>query len=305
MNYLMSDGDYDLNDTEDQAQLVKDTTLFAKFFTTFRGIVGLAAAAPLIPEAISKDEDGDVTLSVALYNDFKELEINSGGNYNKAYADFLDLYGPQYIFSIIGTTTGAPTNLLTYEKIMDDPSVVTKYKDTYGLFYPGGGFSQELYRWQQRRGVKKRLNAQDIVNKATSIRFYAAKDRLLTRAMAENWPAERLELASKDLTETYAMRGLTQTGDFYKNKRVMLQLKEAVNDDRFADSDAVNGLRRYLYFRDTALTAAGKELDGTLKSKGTIEQRKWLAQKAKEIIQDNPEFYKMFYSFFRNELDVK
>ena len=305
MNYLMSDGDYDLNDTEDQAQLVKDTTLFAKWFTTFRGLVGLAAAAPLIPEAISKDEDGDVSLSVALYNDFKELEINSGGNYNKAYADFLDLYGPQYIFSIIGTTTGAPTNLLTYEKIMDDPSVLTKYNDTYGFFYPGGGFSQELFRWQQRRGVKKRLSAQDIVNKATSIRYYAAKDRLLTRAMAENWPAERLELANKDLTKTYAMRGLTQTGDSYKNKRVMLQLKEAVNDDRFVDSDAVDGLRRYLYFRDTALTAAGKKLDGTLKSKGTIEQRKWLAQKAKEIIQDNPEFYKMFYSFFRNELDVK
>lgn len=305
MNYMMNSGDYDLNDTEDQAQLVRDTTKFAKWFTFFRGVVGLAAAAPLIPEAVSKDEDGDTTLSVALYNDFKELEVNSGGNYNKAYADFLDLYGPQYIFAIIGTTTGAPTNLLTYEKIVDDPSIINKYNDTYGFFYPGGGFSQELYRWQQRRGVKKRLNAQDIVDKATSIRFYAARDRLLTRAMAENWPAERLELANKDLTETYAMRGLTQKADVYKNKRVMLQLKEAVNDDRFVDSDAVNGLRRYLYFRDTALTAAGKKLDGTLKSKGTIEQRKWLAEKAKEIIQDNPEFYKMFYSFFRNELDVK
>jgi hypothetical protein len=101
------------------------------------------------------------------------------------------------------------------------------------------------------------------------------------------------------------MRGLKQEGDFYKSARQMQQLRQATQDDRFKDSDAVDGLRRYLYFRDKALEAAGKKLTGTLASKGTIAQREWLAERALEVIQDHPEFYKMYYSFFRKELDVE
>jgi hypothetical protein len=304
-SYLLNSGEYDLNSPEDQGRLVKDATFFAKWFTTFRGFFGFFSAAPLQLEQLAGDGTGDAVLATSIYEDFKKFEIESGGNYNRAYADILDLYGPQALFSMIGSTTGAPTNLFTYELIQQNPEVVDKYADTYGYFYPLGGTSQELYRWQRVRGAKERLSADDILKKSTAIRYYAAKDRLLTRAQAEQWSGDRLDEAKKDLAETYVMRGLKQEGDFYKDDRVMDQLRKAVDDPVLATSDAVDGLRRYLYFRDKALVAAGKKLDGTLKSKGTIEQRKWLAERALEIIEDNPEFYKMFYSFFRKELDVE
>lgn len=305
MNYLLTTGDYEIDNAEDQAKLIKDTTLFARWFTVYRGIFGLVSAAPPQLETLAKDTSGNTILATALYNDFKKLEVESGGNYNKAYGDFIDLYGPQALFSIISTTTGGPTNSLTYEMLQKDPSVIDKYGDTYGYFYPGGGFSQQLYNLQRRQGRRERLGADEIVNRVTAIRYYAAKDRLLTRAMAEEWDGDRLDEANAALKEAYAMRGLKLEGDFYKNARVMQQLREAVNDERFIDSDAVQGLKRYLFFRDAALEAAGKKPTGTLRSKGTIEQRKWLAGKALEIIKDNPEFYKMFYSFFRKELDVE
>jgi hypothetical protein len=304
MSYLASSGDYNLDDPNDQAKLVQDTTTFSKYFTVFRGFFGMISAAPPQLETLAKDADGNTILATALYNDFKTLELESGGNYNKAYGDFIDLYGPEALLSIISTTTGGPTNHFTYELLMRDPNVLNEYGDVYGYLYPGGGYSQELYNWQRRTNRRERMGADEIVERVTAIRYYAAQDRLLTRAAAEQWDGDRLDEAKAALRESYVMRGLKQEGDFYKNARVMDQLRKATQDQRFVDSDAVQGLKRYLYFRDAALEAAGKKLTGTLRSQGTIEQRKWLADKALEIIQDNPEFYKMFYSFFRKELDV-
>lgn len=305
MSYLLTTGDYNLDNPEDQARLVEDSTTYARWFTTLRGIFGFLSPAPPQLENLTEDGNGNTLLATALYNDFKKFEVESGGDYNKAYGEFIDLYGPQALFSIIGVTTGGPTNHLTYEMLQKDPSVLNAYPDIYGYLYPGGGFSQELYNWQRRANVRERLSANQIIDKVTSIRYYAAHDRLLTRAMAENWDADRLDAAKASLRDSYVIRGLKQMGDFYRDERTMKQLRDATKDPRFEDSDAVDGLRRYLYFRDSALKAAGKKPNGTLKSQGTIEQRKWLAERALEIIQDNPEFYKMYYSFFEKELDVE
>ena len=84
--------------------------------------------------------------------------------------------------------------------------------------------------------------------------------------------------------------------------RVRDQLRRMATDDRFADSDAVTGLRDYLYLRDKALEAAGITNDSLAKA-GAAPQREWLAGQAKQILQRNPEFYKFYYGFFKKELE--
>ena len=302
MNYLASGGNYNLNDMEDQAQLIKDTNTFAKWFTVFRGFFGLFSAFPLQPKGVSTLEDGNVVLSTALFNDFKELEVQSGGNPNKAYADFMDLYGPEAIFAIINTSTGAPTNLMTYELIQREPEVLDIYPDTYGFAYPNGGFSTELYRLQRRLGNKEKLTPQQLIQRATSIRFYAADDRLMTRLISGDFSEEEYEEARKALRDTYIKAGMTIESDPYKTMRIKEQLRRMADDSRFADSDAVDGLRDYLYLRDKALEAAGITND-SLAKKGALPQRQWLAEQAKQILKRNPEFYKFYYRFFKEELE--
>jgi hypothetical protein len=302
MNYLASGGNYNLDNLEDQAQLIKDTNKFAQWFTLFRGIFGMVSPFPLNPQGVTTLDDGNVVLSTALYNDFKELELNSGGNVNKAYGDFLDLYGPEAIFAIINTSSGAPTNLYTYELIQRNPEVLDLYPDTYGYAYPNGGFSQELYRWQRRAGEKKKFTSQELVQRATSLRYYAAKDRLMTRLSSGDLSEEEYNAANKSLRETYIKAGLSIESDPYKKARVKEELRRMAGDMRFADSDAVIGLRDYLYLRDEALKAAGVTNDNLAKQ-GTIAQRQWLAGEAKKILQRNPEFYKFYYTFFKEELE--
>lgn len=302
MNYLASGGNYDLNDIEDQAQLMRDTDKFAKWFTVFRGLFGLVSPFPLQPQGLSTLDDGNVVLSTALYNDFKQLEVAAGGNYNKAYADFLDLYGPEAIFAIINTSSGAPTNLMTYELIQREPEVVDLYPDTYGYAYPAGGFSTELYRWQRRAGEKQKFTSQELVQRATSLRFYAADDRLMARLISGDFSEEEYEEARKNLRDTYIKAGLSIETDPYKKARTKEQLRRMAADIRFEDSDAVAGLRDYLYLRDKALEAANIDND-SLAKKGALPQREWLAGQAKKILQRNPEFYKFYYRFFKEELE--
>lgn len=303
MNYLATSGDYNIDDPQDQARLIKDTNRFAQYFSIMRGIFGLGTPVAIQPKDLTKDSTGNTLLAASLYKDFRDIQTGNGSNINKSYADFLDLYGPEQIFAIISATSGGPNNLATYQMIMKDPSVVDTYKDTYGYFYPNGGFSQELYRWQVRNNKRDRLSSEEILQKANNIRYYAAKDRLLTKSVGEGWDSKRTDAALASLGESYVGIGRTVSFDAAKEPRVMAQLKAATTDERFQDSDAVVGLTDYLYLRDKALKAAGKNLNGTLKSQGTVAQREFLAKQALEIIKQHPDFQKMYYSFFKKELE--
>lgn len=300
MNYLANSGDYNIDDPQDQTRLIKDTNGFAQWFTIMRGLFGLNTPVAIQPKDLTVDKSGNSLLASSLYKDFVDIQNKNGVNYNKSVADFLDLYGPEQIFAIISATSGGPNNLATYQMIMRDPSLVDNYKDTYGYFYPNGGFSQELYRWQIRTGKRERLTAEEVLQKATNIRYYAAKDRLLTKSVGEGWDSKRTQEALSNLSDSYVGMGRTVVFDATKEPKVLAQLKAATQDPRLQDSDAVLGLTDYLYLRDKALEASGRK---ELKAQGTIAQREWLANQALEIIKRHPDFQKIYYSFFKKELE--
>jgi hypothetical protein len=300
MTYLAQGGDYNLDEPEDQGRLVKDTHTFAQWFTMFRAITGLTTLTPVsvIPTAISRDRTGNTQLATALYKDFVDLQKNATTR-NEAYADFMDLYGPEAVFAIIGKTNGGATNLSTYELILQDPSVVDTYKDTYEYFYPYGGFSKEMAAWTKKEKGNIYLTPSEILNKVTQLRYYATVDRLAVRAASEGWSQERYEAGKKELSKSFNYSGLEVKSDYRRNDRVMQQLEKAAMDPRFDDSDAVAGLRDYLLLRNAALEASGME---TLKNKSSLAQRKWLADQALEILERNPEFYNIYWNIFHKEL---
>lgn len=310
MNYLASGGDYNLDDPNDQNRLMKDADKFAKYFTMFRGVFGLASPVAVSPADLTKDKSGDTMLAAALKSDFANLEKKYAGDSYKAYADFLDLYGPEQVFALISSWSGPngtatpPTNLLTYQMILRDPSVVDKYSDVYGYFYPNGGFSMELFKWNQRKGRSELLSKEDIIAKATNIRYNAAKDRVLTRSVAEGWTSTYTQDVLSNLTDSYNLMGRKSVYDATKDDRIFNQLREAVKDERFLDSEAVAGMRDYLYIRDKTLELNGKKPNDSLATKGFEAQRTYLAQQALEIIKRNPDFQKIFYSFFKKELEA-
>lgn len=311
MSYLVSGGDYNVDTVEDQNRLMKDADRFAKFFAIFRGIFGLVSPVATSPENLLKDKTGNTLLASAVYNDFIELEKEAGGDKQKAYADFLDLYGPEQIFALVNTWTGKngkfspPDNLYTYKLLLENPGIDNEYPEIYGYLYPNGGLSSQLRKWNEISGKTERMTTKQIIDRTTQIRYAAAKDRLLTRSVAEGWTSKYTNAAAASLRESFVTIGLKQDSfDFTREDRTLNELRRAAQDKRFLDSESVSGIRDYLALRDKLLEVNGKKPNDSLKTKGFESQRTFLANQALEIITRNPEFQKIFYAFFKYELEV-
>jgi hypothetical protein len=144
------------------------------------------------------------------------------------------------------------------------------------------------------------------MDRATQIRYAAAKDRLLTRSVAEGWTSKYTDAAVSSLRDSFVTIGLKQDSfDFTKEDRTLNQLRRAAQDKRFLNSEAVAGVRDYMALRDKVLEVNGKKPNDSLKRKGFETQRIFLAEQAAEIIKRNPDFQKIFYSFFKYELEVE
>ncbi len=305
MNYLASGANYDLDNPEDQSRLADDTDIFARWFGVMRGVTGLVAPSALQVKGITSDGNGDALTQMALYKDFQDVLVSNDGDWNKSIGDFVDLFGASALFAIIGTTSGqAPSNLDSYKFITKYPDVVDKYGDIYGYVYPGGGLSQEMYKWNLISGKKTKLNPQQMIDKVNSYRYYAALDALMGQVDNGLLTKDQFKDA-KDALKLSMNGGPKTSSDYNEFDRVIFQLKTLTEDERFFDVPSVKGLRDYLYLRDIALNNLGKTSKDKLTGNRpeTVEQRSWLSEQAIWILKDNPDFQKIFYQFFADELE--
>lgn len=307
MAYLAGGNNYNLDNPDDQNKLTRDTDIFARWFGIMRGITGLVAPSALQVKGITSDGNGDAVTQIALYNDFQDMLVANDNNYNKTVADFLDLYGVTSVFAIISSSTGnAPSNWDSYKFVTKNPDVANKYGDIWGYVYPGGGLSQEMYKWNLLNNTKKQLTTKEMLEKANNLRYYAALDGLL--AQVDNGYLDKDQFKeAKNYLKASMGGGPKSSTDFNKFSRVVFQLKTLTEDKRFVEVPAVAGLRDYMYLRDKALSILGKgSTDKMLGSSDEVmAQRAWLSEQAVWIIKDNPDFQKIFYQFFADELEGK
>jgi hypothetical protein len=171
----------------------------------------------------------------------------------------------------------------------------------YGTFYPNGELSQVLYKFQQMQGTFAKMGAKDIMKAVTNVRYKAAKDRLQARSVAEGWSSATYDEQKKNLTDAYYSRGFDpEKQDWAWRDNAISQLQRAVKDESLTESEALMGARAYLVQRDKALTASGMK---TFKNTASEPQREWLAQEAIKLLAKYPDFQKIFYSYFKSELE--
>ena len=303
MNYLSGGGAYNLDNPEDQAQLVRDTDIFSRWNSVMRGVVGLFSPVGLIQNGLAKDKDGDTTLQVVVYNDFQNILKDNDGDYNKTWYDFLNLYGASNAFAIISGSAGnGPSNRESYDFVVQNPDIASKYEDVWGYVMPGGGLSNEMYRWNIIHGTKVKLSPKEILDKVNSQRYFATRDALMTRVDAGELDKKGYSVSLQYLKDAMG-GGPVIEFDPNKRGRIVSQLEDLVKDERFFDIPSIVALRDYMALRAASLEALGKKkFTGALSEQG---ERDWLAAQAEWVIKANPDFQKMFYAFFANELEGK
>jgi len=305
MGYLAAGANYNLDDPDQQAALIQKTDMFARFFSIMRGVVGMISPTALQGKGLANDKNGDVTTQFAIYNDFQQILGENNGDYNASVTDLLDLYGANAVFAIISGTTGnAPDNWDSYQFLKAYPDVASKYKDVWGYVYPGGGFAQEMYKWNLASGNKQKLSASEILTKANNLRFYAAKDSILRMVDAGQLDKDGYRQALSNLKQAFN-GGPQGEFDVYKFSRQMDQMRSLIADERFSDAPAITALRDYIYMRDAILKKIGRDPNQNLKGTGddAMYAKSWLSEQVMWLLKDNPDFYKMYYQFFAKELE--
>ena len=303
MDYLASTGQYDLSNPDDQAKLTKDASDYAKWFGVWRGIMqGISPATPL-PQALSKDKTGAAVTQAALYRNWLDILNNNKYDYYAAVNEFFDKFGPENVYAIIYSTKGGtPPTGDAWNFLQKNPSLANKYSNVLGLFYPGGEFSQEFYRYQTRTGQRQVLSKEEISSTASNLLYKAAKSRIELKAADEGWDSGTLQKKLDNLLEDFGGVIPTVKFDPNKTKNQIALIKDALKHPEFANTDAGQAVTDYLYLRDIALQEAQQYGYKGLGSKSMSDSRQWLFDSAQQIIDAHPDFQNMFTQVFSNEV---
>jgi hypothetical protein len=80
-------------------------------------------------------------------------------------------------------------------------------------------------------------------------------------------------------------------------------LRTAVTDNRLADNDVANAVKEYLDARDQALANAAAAGYSSFQSPKTQPLKDWLASIAATLVQQTPEFARIFEDKLAAEVD--
>ena len=188
----------------------------------------------------------------------------------------------------------------------ENTDLMQQYKGIAGFFAPGGdSFSFEAFNRQIQKGERKRLTAEEMVA-AAQYRIGASIYREKRNQLGATLNQEQRDWLSQwrgFLNEEYP--GFPIKADFNPGEfpNFVNDLRTAVTDNRLADNDVANAVKEYLDARDQALAKAAEAGYSSFQSPKTQPLKDWLASIAATLVQQTPEFARIFEDKLAAEVD--
>jgi hypothetical protein len=306
VRHKIQSGSYNTKDPNDMAKLYADARRKAQVLAGMRALFQFTGpASPQIDFRLETD-GGDIIAS-ALSQEFYKMKTK---NPDKAVSDFIDKFGEDS-FIYMGHKTEPTTSGVEPTKVFSDwanenSDLMAQYKGIAGFFAPGGDvFSFEAWNRQIQKGERKRLTAQEIVA-AAQYRIASSIYREKRNQLGATRNQEQREWLSQwrgFLNEEYP--GFPIKADFNPGEfpNFINDLRTAVTDNRLADNDVANAVKEYLDARDQAYANAAAAGYSGFQSPKTQPLKDWLASIAATLVQQTPEFARIFEDKLAAEVD--
>jgi len=306
MRVLNQTGTYNLADPAEQERLEKDATGRARTLLMMRALGQFVG--PTRPDVDFKVETykGDMyTREIS-----KAFRVLQDENYDAAVEKFLDAFGDDaflYVASKSKATVGgldASTQFGQFER--ENKSLFGRYKDVAGYFAPvGENFDYQVYLRQLTTGKREKLKPSEYIEEAQS-QVGRALYRSLTRQAGPNPNANQqavLREVRGALIKMFPGFGTTPV-DINRQSAQIQELIGAAGDPLLDGNPVAEGLRQYLTLRDQALMQAQARGFTTLAGKKVADLRGLLRSAADQIIQQYPEFERLYDRVLFNEIDI-
>jgi len=306
VKYNAASGEYNLKDPNELAKMYADSRRQAQLLAGIRALFQFTGPTSPQVDFRVETEGGDVIAST-IAQAYYDLQAD---NPDTAVAEFIKKFG-ENAFSYLGHKTEAIAGGLESSEAFGDwarnnSGLMEQYKKTAGYFAPGGDdFSFETYNRQLQRGERRRLSTAEMLagaQKRIGMSIYREKRNQLgdtISAPQREWLNQwRVYLNSK--YPGFPVQADFNPGEF---ENTINELKNIVQDDRLKDNDVATAVQEYLNARDKALAKAGSANLKSLDSVKAQPLRDWLSSIAQVLVQQTPEFSRIFEDKLAAEVD--
>lgn len=305
--YVLSTGQYDLDNESDMRAAGDKATKLAKSMYYIRSLVGWIAPSQPSPEWRAYDNDGRLLSQFKMSQIFHDMAADPEIGYDKALMAFVANFGEKNILLLQSTSTGtSPDNEATYDWMRENPQLVADYPDAYNFFAPRNDIRApyEAYLQSFKSGERRLLSEREWLSRANdrlgSMLYYSAKDAIGPQP-AKN-QSTWLRQYRDFLRQKYPGFDPGPT-DSARTDRVIEQLYEAANDGLLASTNTGKGIALYLSARDAAIDQAAKaNIVNWGQAKSTRNIRAWLRDRAREVQSRYPDFERVWDQVFSREM---
>ena len=315
---LLRSGKYSLNTVEGQQQLYDDAVAKARWLYGIRGI-----AQSILPTGPSfqwstTDVAGNVVPVKLLSDDLRALTEQMGGDRNAAFTEWLRRYGPENVLSVISKSTALTERPVTEKGdswLRAHADLERTYPTTIGFFAPepaAGEFDYAAYMRQFETGARESITPAEQLELANDFLGRLQWEQAKKIAAMRPGPVTNVWLAQvrTQIAEEYPGFDGWVSRRVWEQKpeveQMITEIKVAVQDPALAQTDAGAGTKIYL----SAIDAAKQMLAGLpgnvtryQQAKAAAPVRFWLRSVARSIIEDHPDFARVWTGIFERELN--
>jgi hypothetical protein len=306
VQYLAQSGSYNLQDVNDVTKLYRDAKNKARIMAGMRALFQFVGpTSPKIDFRLTTD-NGDITAG-ALSQEFYKLQTK---NRDTAVQEFIDTFGED-AFVYLGHKTEPTTSGIEPTKVFADwqrsnGGLFEQYKDVAGYLAPGGdGFSFQAWNRQINKGERVRLTADEILAGA-QYKIGASIYRSKRNQMGDTLNAEQRGWLSQwrgYLNKQYP--GFPVKAQFNPGEldKFIGDLRSITLDDRVQNNDTAQAISTYLDARDTAKQKLAEVGLSSFDSPRAQPLKDWLSSIAATLVQQTPEFSRVFEDKLAAEVD--
>ena len=314
---LLRGGDYDMDTVQGQQKLFDDAVGKARIIYAIRGVAqfGLPTGPSLTWN--TTDLAGNLVPVKLLADDLRTLTEAYGGNRHEAFTEWVRRYGVDNVLAVIGKSTAIVDRPVTEKGdawLRAHPEQERAYEMTVGLFAPEpavGDFDYNAYLRAFATGAREPLSPAEQISLANDFLGRVQWEQAKKIADSRPGPTTSVWLADvrQQIMEAYpGFDGWVSRAIWEKRPKpdeMIAELRAAVTDPVLAETDAGQGTLIYLSalaMADEMVTRLPGNTRHYQQAKSAEHIRDWLRLVSRQIIEEHPDFARMWRMVFEREL---
>lgn len=279
MGYLVSTGEYNLQDPADHQRLMDDAKGKARTTWFLRGLAQAFAPSPPSPEFVAYDKDGKLLTQFKLAEEYRKImdEQKELGTPESANRVFIETFGEQAVLAVVPNTKAAqgespiPPNRKALEFYQNNKGAADRFPTVFGLFAPdeeAAEFDFVAYNRQLSAGERVVITPEEAIRRANqnvARMIYTQAQNIVEQSAATGKngkpkPSEEQRAALKALKEKLTEDFPGYSSSFANDiPGALADLKRASQDPDLGKTPAGEALAIWFKARDMSEQAAQQQ----------------------------------------------